>query len=362
MTYKKERKYRPTKLDPEFLVEMAHLQGIGDDKHPDCHWTNGVSVSELVDAIKRHTQAIERGEHFDPETKVPHSTNIACCCMYLSHYIRNYSTYRPFFDLPFAKGYSTMADDRIPGSYTSGRVDQVLGRSSGTFQESEGPGRDSGSADLVPGFMPYDKDRPDESLMEEARDKQEKILADRPRNRYNESRAPLVDLRRLGTTKRWAVVHTERDQTVAEHCHMVALVALRLAEILTFKAEWQLEIVRYSLLHDADEAWTGDIASPVKDLMFGDSIPVDRFMGLWKCHIVVSSEVKDIVKVADLACDVLYLLDHGRTRHALMVKDEIHARLVTHIDHTYAPGDQQAIWGVLSDLWSREETYIDDYL
>lgn len=189
-------------------------------------------------------------------------------------------------------------------------------------------------------------------------------MEDKPRNRYNESRAPLVDLRRLGTTKRWAVVHTDRDQTVAEHSHMVAMVALRLAEVMEFKPEWQLAIVRFALLHDAEEAWTGDIASPVKRYLDRDKLPTGAFLGKWVDHITICPpEAQNLVKIADLACDILYLLDHGRSRHAVMVRDEIHARLIDHMGECgYAPGDHDAIWRVLMDLFTREETYIDDYL
>lgn len=137
MTYKSEGKYQPTKIDPNFLIELAHLQEIGDEKHQDHHWTNGVSVSKMVDAIKRHVAAIERGEHIDPDTGLPHATAIGCNAMYLSFYTRNMSTYRPFFDLPFADGNLNVADERVPGRYAAGSVNQALARSDGVIREAK---------------------------------------------------------------------------------------------------------------------------------------------------------------------------------------------------------------------------------
>jgi len=141
------------------------------------------------------------------------------------------------------------------------------------------------------------------------------------------------------------------------------MIALRIAEVMEFKESWQLDIVRFAMIHDAEEAWVGDIASPMKRFMQPDAIPIDQMMGVWYAHFDAPSEVKRIVKIADLAADVLYLLDHGRTPHAVMVREEIHDRLVAHVAKCeFAPGDQESIWRILLDLFARDETYIDDYL
>lgn len=165
MSYKTEGKYRPTKLDPDFLIELAHLQEIGDEKHKDHHWRDGVSVSAMVDAIKRHTQSIERGEYIDPDTGIPHSSAIACTCMYISFYTRNLSTYRPFFDLPFAGGHSNLAKERVPGSYAEGSVNQAFTRSSGTIRETERSRGTSGRLSDHPGSILHGEGGPGESDM-----------------------------------------------------------------------------------------------------------------------------------------------------------------------------------------------------
>jgi hypothetical protein len=160
-------------VDPNFIVEMSHIQAMGDEKHAHSHWTNGVPVSEIVDAIKRHTAQIEIGEYLDPDTGIPHSTHIANNCMYLSYYLRNMEVYRPFFDLPFAVGNRGMADTRVPGKIAPGRVGEILGRSGGIVQDTKITGRVGRPHDLAPGSVPHGGSGPDRSDMAQAGGQQE---------------------------------------------------------------------------------------------------------------------------------------------------------------------------------------------
>lgn len=189
-------------------------------------------------------------------------------------------------------------------------------------------------------------------------------MEDRPEHRNNESRAPLVDLRRLGTTKRWSVVHVTREQTVAEHSYMVAMLALRLAEALKLPPETKLKVLTYAMLHDADEAWTGDIASPAKCYMT-EEFPSYEWMGAWSHHLQAGERTRGLVKVADLATDVVFLRHFSGGRHALIVLDQLRESLhicIRNLQYSEPelPWDDFNV--VIDDYMGGEETYIDDYI
>lgn len=110
-----------------------------------------------------------------------------------------------------------------------------------------------------------------------------------------------LDLR-LSVVKRWGILHTIRQQSVAEHSFNVAILADRIA------VHWfgiddpgtLYNINRYALRHDRPEALSGDIPSIVKDLFDEDELEA-RYMDLipdlaqWRS----AEGIKFIVKLAD---------------------------------------------------------------
>lgn len=77
----------------------------------------------------------------------------------------------------------------------------------------------------------------------------------------------LRNTRRLSFVPRWVVAPTIRRQNVAEHSFNVACIC----DILLTKHAYgddplmKLEVLRFALYHDADEAYTGDKPAPSKD-------------------------------------------------------------------------------------------------
>jgi 5'-deoxynucleotidase len=191
-------------------------------------------------------------------------------------------------------------------------------------------------------------------------------MEDRSRDRYNESRAPLVDLYRLGTTHRWQVVHTSRLQTVAEHSYHVTVLALRIAQVIGMTTEEQLDVMRYALIHDAEEAWTGDVPSPVKRWLDKAKVPLERLLGPWYRHAKpMWSVTRGVVKVADIAESVKFLSMFSDTKHGRYVQNqladtmdaEFEALKAQHGDYFWDLADS-----VIRDYLHGPETYIDDYL
>jgi len=136
-----------TLIDPLFIEGMARIQEIGDEKHRDSHWTKGVSVSDILNAMKRHTAAIERGEYVDEETGYNHAYAIGCGAMYIAHYCRNHGKYDEFFDQQYkgsAGGDSSLVERCISEEEYPGVLDKIVGGNSGTLRGTDESGRVGG--------------------------------------------------------------------------------------------------------------------------------------------------------------------------------------------------------------------------
>jgi len=77
----------------------------------------------------------------------------------------------------------------------------------------------------------------------------------------------------MGETRRWHTRPVHRDQTIAEHSHQVALLALWLDPDLD-SAE-VLQVMLWGLLHDAHEPEYGDMPYPAKAALLRQGIDVD---------------------------------------------------------------------------------------
>lgn len=79
-----------------------------------------------------------------------------------------------------------------------------------------------------------------------------------------------VKLMRLTDVERWVIVPVTRRQSVAEHSYRVWVLSLSLydAMVQVPHNSFERESVGYwALTHDADEIWTGDLPSTIKDVL-----------------------------------------------------------------------------------------------
>lgn len=119
--------------------------------------------------------------------------------------------------------------------------------------------------------------------------------------------ADLVKALKLSHVPRWAIIDTMKEQSVADHSFRVAVLSTRIFSLLvSVKPKEMLDMVEshdlleYALLHDIDEALTGDIPSTYKredrcDPGFDED----------------SDLVKAIVKVADNIEAIIFLKRYG---------------------------------------------------
>lgn len=73
-------------LDPEFIHDFAQVMTFGAAKYGPNNWRRGMNWTRAIGSLKRHMNAIERGEDFDEESGLHHSAHIACNAMFLYYY------------------------------------------------------------------------------------------------------------------------------------------------------------------------------------------------------------------------------------------------------------------------------------
>ena len=70
--------------------QMVRILNFGADKYCDRNWENGMSWSNVIASLKRHINAIEKGEDFDPESGRLHAAHVACNAHFLTAYYKIY--------------------------------------------------------------------------------------------------------------------------------------------------------------------------------------------------------------------------------------------------------------------------------
>jgi 5'-deoxynucleotidase YfbR-like HD superfamily hydrolase len=88
----------------------------------------------------------------------------------------------------------------------------------------------------------------------------------------------LRNTRRLSFVPRWVVAPNIRQQSVAEHSYHVACIVQHLLEKHEDKnsAPFMLRTLNKALVHDADEATTGDAPGPTKDGTRASPVTLDQ--------------------------------------------------------------------------------------
>ena len=148
---------------------------------------------------------------------------------------------------------------------------------------------------------------------------------------------------RLCHVRRWHIVQTHREQTVAEHSYAVAVLDGSLAAAMRWRGllhhTEQLRLLQWALSHDMMEVKTGDTPTPFKRALESVAGPgivekaedaIDRdTAGAYR--MVKGSEIEMIVKLADSIEAIQFLLDNGAGDHSRRVLDGLYETLFVQI-------------------------------
>jgi 5'-deoxynucleotidase len=139
--------------------------------------------------------------------------------------------------------------------------------------------------------------------------------------------------------KRWHIVQTSREQTLAEHSFAVAVIAGSLAAAMRWNGLLQesgkLKLLQWALAHDIIEVRTGDMPTPFKrdlEAVGGkgivekaeDRVDADTMAAYRQ---VRGTDIETIVKLADQIEAIFFLQDNGVGAHAKQVLDGLRAIL-----------------------------------
>lgn len=124
------------------------------------------------------------------------------------------------------------------------------------------------------------------------------------------------DLLRLRYVPRWSVVNCNRSQSVAEHSFGVAVIAMEICRFINNNSPFIVhagEIMRWALVHDGPECFTGDVPNPFKRAVADEKWQalVDEACPWYSQEIPGHPEVSTVVALADTIEAMLWAMDHA---------------------------------------------------
>lgn len=94
LTHEKGVKFNKDKtplrfIDPNFTEEVALVFKLGAEKYGDFNYKKGLNISEVLEALERHTLDLKRGNDIDPESQRHQTAHIAACAQMLFYLLHN---------------------------------------------------------------------------------------------------------------------------------------------------------------------------------------------------------------------------------------------------------------------------------
>lgn len=143
----------------------------------------------------------------------------------------------------------------------------------------------------------------------------------------------IQDVMRAGHIKRWNIINTTREQTLAEHLFNVAMITQTICDRCGVDNEITDTAIQWALVHDIPEVVCGDTPSPTKARMRSLGMDMEALHDqLDPTYARLKREAQDngaysVVKVADLLESIHFLQENGQGRHAKMVHDNLTRKL-----------------------------------
>ena len=171
----------------------------------------------------------------------------------------------------------------------------------------------------------------------------------------------LRDVYRANDVFRWQIVKTARRQSVAEHSFAVAMIGARICALMG-RTDLRDVVVWRSLCHDLPEVLTGDMATPLKELIGeearGRLAEFEHNISILEGGYSRTSLVVSIVKAADLVEAAKFLYENNTNSHGRGVLSRIQERIENLPDELIRAAAAQAYEEILYD----EETTLDDLI
>ena len=176
----------------------------------------------------------------------------------------------------------------------------------------------------------------------------------------------LPDIYRTQHVRRWHIVQSKREQTVAEHSFMVAMISMAIMkEFEITSPEVRSLVFEWALIHDLPEVVLGDTVSPVKakakqafKIMEDIVDPELRFFEEDLPDVIIR-----IVKAADYIDALKFLDAEGVNGQAKSIFTRLYSDFFEHLD---ASQELHPKWPwyncdrVLHQIMSGHETFIDN--
>ena len=83
-----DNKPDPTMVDPQFILELSKVLGMGAEKYARDNWRKGTAYQRRMASAMRHMLAWIEGDDLDPESGLPHLAHAATNCMFLMNWQR----------------------------------------------------------------------------------------------------------------------------------------------------------------------------------------------------------------------------------------------------------------------------------
>lgn len=154
------------------------------------------------------------------------------------------------------------------------------------------------------------------------------------------------ELLRSSHISRWGIVQTAMRQNIAEHMYRVWTMVAAWGPEIGLSGEEQATAERYALTHDLPEIRTGDAPTPHKTPELKKhlaTVEAEILPDLCALEASLTPRAAELVKFCDTAEAVLFLEVNGLGKHALEVKELLHAQMLSRLRGSSAISTDQAL-------------------